>query len=104
MSASLSTAGTNGAVATAAATPATATAAPRAITGADRFRAALAHRELDRIPIHDSPWAATIDRWKSEGYPHHVPADEYFGYELCGFGADLSPRFPVRVLSRNAEY
>ncbi|MBI3971127.1 MAG: hypothetical protein HY332_07535 [Chloroflexi bacterium] len=74
------------------------------MTGAERFRAALAHREPDHVPIHDSPWGATVDRWKAEGYPHHVPVDEYFGYELCGFGCDLTPRFPVRVLERTDEY
>jgi uroporphyrinogen decarboxylase len=74
------------------------------MTGAQRFRAALAHREPDRVPIHDSPWGATVDRWKSEGYPHHVPVNEFFDYELCGFGCDLSPRFPVRTLERNDEY
>lgn len=74
------------------------------MTGAERFRAALVHREPDQVPIHDSPWAATVERWKAEGYPPHVPVSEYFGYELCGFGVDLSLRFPVRVLERNEEY
>ena len=74
------------------------------MTGAERFRLALAHREPDRIPIHDSPWAATIDRWHDEGMPHHVSAAEHFGYELWGYGPDLTPRFPVRVLGRTDEY
>jgi uroporphyrinogen decarboxylase len=36
--------------------------------------------------------------------PSEIPIDEYFGFELCGFGADLSPRFPVRVLSRDDQW
>jgi hypothetical protein len=90
------------------ATDTTTPTAPRAagspLTGAERFKLALAHREPDRIPIHDSPWAATVDRWKGEGFPHHVSPAEHFGFELCGFGVDLSPRFPVRVLERTDEY
>lgn len=81
-----------------------ASAQPGGMTGAQRFKLALAHREPDRIPIHDSPWAATVDRWQDEGLPHHVPVAEYFGYELWGSGCDLSPRFPVRVLERTDEY
>jgi uroporphyrinogen decarboxylase len=29
---------------------------------------------------------------------------EYFGYELQGFGVDLTPRFPVKTLNKNNEY
>jgi len=74
------------------------------MVGAERCRAALAHREPDRVPIHDSPWAATVDRWHREGLSPAVPVDERFGYELWGFGVDVSPRFPVRVVERNEEY
>ena len=73
-------------------------------TGAERFKAALAHREPDHIPIHDSPWGATIDRWHHEGLSTAIPVAEHFGYELCGFGVDLSPRFPIRIVERNDEY
>ncbi len=65
---------------------------------------ALQHREADRIPIHDSPWQATIDRWRSEGLPSGVSPSDYFGYEIAGFGADTSPRFPVEILHQNDEY
>jgi len=74
------------------------------MTGAERFKAALAHREPDHIPIHDSPWGATVDRWHREGLPTAVPVAEHFGYELSSFGVDLSPRFPVRIVERTAEY
>jgi uroporphyrinogen decarboxylase len=70
----------------------------------ERFRLALQHKEADRIPIHDSPWQATVDRWRSEGLPSGVSPADYFGYELAGFGADTSPRFPVEVLYEDEEY
>ncbi len=70
----------------------------------ERFRLALSHREADRIPIHDSPWSATVDRWRGEGLPSGISVADYFGYELAGFGADTSPQFPVEVLQEDEEY
>lgn len=69
-----------------------------------RMRMALKHQEADRIPIHDNPWRATLSRWHQEGLPEEIPVEEHFGYELRSFGADLSPRFPIRVLERNQTY
>jgi uroporphyrinogen decarboxylase len=70
----------------------------------DRIKLILQHREADRIPIHDSPWAATVDRWRSEGLPSGISASDYFGYEIAIFSADTSPRFPTEVLYENEEY
>jgi len=70
----------------------------------DRVKLVLQHREPDRVPIHDSPWQATIDRWRTEGLPSGVSPADYFGYELAGYGADTSPQFPVEVLSEDDEY
>ncbi|MCD6510669.1 MAG: hypothetical protein J7L11_09835 [Thermoprotei archaeon] len=72
----------------------------------DRIIYALEHKEdrLDRIPIHDSPWAATVDRWRREGLPSGVSPADYFGYEIAIFGADTSPQFPVEVLYEDNEY
>jgi uroporphyrinogen decarboxylase len=77
---------------------------PAPLTPCERFRLALAHKEGDRIPIHDSPWAATVTRWRREGLPDGVSPADYFGYELCSFGADTTPQYPVRVLERTPEY
>ena len=74
------------------------------LTRRERVRLALAHKEADCIPIHDSPWGATITRWHNEGLPEGVSPDEYFGFAFRGFGADLSPQYPVRVLERTSEY
>lgn len=74
------------------------------MTSRERVRTALAHKEADRIPISDSPWGATINRWRLEGMPAEIPVDEYFGYEFAGFGADLSPRFPVKIVQKDETY
>jgi len=70
----------------------------------ERVKSALQHLEPDRVPVHDSPWQATIDRWRSEGLPSGVSPADYFGYELVSFSADTSPQFRVEVLSEDDEY
>lgn len=63
------------------------------------------HREADRIPIIDGPWAATIERWRSEGMPENVDWVDYFGLDhVAGIGVDISPRYPVKVLEETEEY
>jgi len=64
----------------------------------------LEHKEADRIPISDSPWRATISRWRREGLPEEIPVEEYFGYEMVGMGFDSTPRFPVEVLEKTESY
>ena len=70
----------------------------------ERVLAALNFEEADRIPIHDSPWAATVERWRKEGLPVEINPAEYFDYEIVSFGADTSPRFPIEVVEETEEY
>jgi len=74
------------------------------MTSRERVLAALNHEEADRVPIHDSPWLATIERWRGEGLPTDISPAEYFDYEIVCFGADTSPRFPVEVVEETEEY
>lgn len=71
------------------------------ISSRERVQAALSFHEADRIAIHDSLWPATFARWRSEGLPEGVSPAEHFGYEIVGFAADTSPRFPIRVLDED---
>lgn len=75
-----------------------------AMTPKERIRLVLDHKEPDRVPVHDSPWAATVTRWLREGLPDGISPSDYFGYELRAFGTDTTPQFPVRVLEKSAEY
>ncbi len=70
----------------------------------ERIATALSFREPDRVPIVDSPWAATVDRWYEEGLPKDQTTSEYFGFEMVNFGADTTPMFPIRVLEETDEY
>ncbi|MDA0746389.1 MAG: hypothetical protein O2954_07710 [bacterium] len=74
------------------------------MTSRERVKMALSRKQTDRIPVHDTIWRATLSRWHREGLSEEIPAAEYFGFEMCGFGADLSPRFPLRVLEKNETF
>ncbi|MCX7706047.1 MAG: hypothetical protein N2115_07335 [bacterium] len=74
------------------------------MTSRERVLLALNHKEPDRIPMHDAPWAATIKRWKTEGLPEDMDVVEYFGWDFAFFGADCTPRFPVRTLEKNEKF
>ncbi|MCX7590639.1 MAG: hypothetical protein N2255_03320 [Kiritimatiellae bacterium] len=76
----------------------------REMTSQERVRTAIARQEPDRVPIRDSPWTATVRRWQREGLPDNKSCDEFFGYDLRCLYADLTPRFPVKVLAEDEEY
>jgi uroporphyrinogen decarboxylase len=64
-----------------------------------------AHQEADRIPITDSPWHATIERWHREGMPQDTSYREYFGLDhMVGVGVDNSPRYPTSVIEETDDY
>ncbi len=75
------------------------------LTSKERFQRMYEHRDADRIPIIDDPWAATIERWRREGMPEEVSFVDYFGLDhLASFGVDNSPRYEVRVLEETEEH
>lgn len=75
------------------------------MTSRERILAVVNHEEPDRIPLHDSPWASTIERWHQEGLPEDTSVAEYFGFDRwVGIGADMSPRYPERVIEETDEY
>ena len=73
------------------------------MTSRERMLMALLHKEADRIPVQDSLWGTTIERWRNEGMPE-VSQTEFFGWDMYGFGADDSLQFPYEVLEETAEY
>lgn len=74
------------------------------MTSSERIKRALSHKEPDRVPIQDSPWGSTVERWKKEGLPVGVSPDDYFGFEMTSVGFDSSPRFPVKTLKKTERY
>ena len=75
------------------------------MTSRERFRRMYEHREADRVPIIDGPWAGTISRWKREGMPADADWRDFFGVDKVEcVGADISPRFETRVIEETDRY
>jgi len=77
----------------------------RQMTSYERFRCMYEHREADRVPIIDSPWGATIERWRREGMPQDADWVDFFGADRTAtIHVDNSPRYPVRTVEETDEY
>ena len=75
------------------------------MTSRERFTRMYEHREADRIPIIDSPWGATIERWQKEGMPKDADYVEYFGLDrVARIGVDNSPQYETKTLEETDEY
>ena len=75
------------------------------MTSHERFSRMYAHQEADRVPIIDSPWGATIERWQNEGLPKDVSYVDYFDLDqVAHIGVDNSPRYPVRIVEETEDY
>ena len=51
------------------------------MTSKERFLRMFQHKEADRIPMIDSPWGSTIERWRREGLPEKTDPAAFFGHE-----------------------
>ncbi len=75
------------------------------MTSRERFTRIYEHKEADRIPIIDSPWSSTIQRWHKEGMPHDTGFAEYFDLDkTAGIFVDVSPRYEVKTIEETDEY
>lgn len=75
------------------------------LTTHERMARMYAHRDADQVPIIESPWGSTIERWQSEGMPKDVDWVDYFHLDPApSIFVDNSPQYPVQVLERTDEY
>lgn len=75
------------------------------LTTHERMARMYAHREADRVPIVESPWGSTVERWRREGMPEGVDWVDFFGLDpMPTIFCDNSPRYPVQTLERTDEY
>ena len=58
----------------------------------------------DQVPIHDSYWGSTVERWHREGLPKNVSPDNYFGTEMLRIGGDYSLQFPGKLIEETNRY
>ncbi len=75
------------------------------LTTHERMRRMYAHQEADRVPVTDSPWDATIERWQREGMPAGASYVDFFALDkIAHIGVDNSPRYPTRIVEETDEY
>ena len=75
------------------------------MTSKERFKRMFEHKEADRIPIIDEPWAGTVSRWKREGMPHDADWRDYFGVDkMERISINNSPLFPKKRLEETDRY
>lgn len=75
------------------------------MTSHERFSRMYEHREADRVPIIDEPWAATLERWRREGLPEDTDWTDFFGVDKTALIAvDNSPRYECKVLEETDDY
>ncbi len=70
----------------------------------ERVRLASNHKEPDRVPIHDSLWESTIERWRNEGLSADAKVEDYFGYDMKIFFPDITLQFTYKILDETDEF
>jgi uroporphyrinogen decarboxylase len=69
------------------------------LTSRERVARVLAGEIPDRVPMFDSYWTTTVERWRREGLPAGISPDAYFGTDdITRIGGDYTMQFPERVL------
>ena len=75
------------------------------MTSKERFLRMYQHKEADRVPIIDSPWAGTFRRWHAEGLPTNIDWVDYFDLDrTAGIGCDNSPRYESKIIEDGKDY
>jgi uroporphyrinogen decarboxylase len=74
------------------------------MTSRERWHLAITHQEADRIPIADTLWPTTVERWRREGLPADADLRGYFGYEWAHQGVDLSFQLRAETLEETERY
>jgi len=74
------------------------------MTSRERVGRCLRHERPDRVPIFECFWDATIDRWRGEGLPPDISAEDYFGLEIELMEVDNTFGFPPEIVERTGEY
>ena len=75
------------------------------MTSRERIIRTYKRQETDKMPMVDSAWRGTINRWHKEGLPENVFWEDYFGFDKkVNVGVDNSPRFEQKVLEETDRY
>lgn len=76
-----------------------------ALSSRERILRMFEHREADRIPIIDNPWAGTVARWEKEGMPEGEDWRDYLKVDKTELiHVDISPRYEEKILEKTDRY
>jgi hypothetical protein len=81
-------------------------------TGREAIDNLLRRRRADHVPLYDSPWGDTLQKWVGQGMPTNpqgqaVDPVEHFGFDMAGCGGwfDWSPKRGVNeTVEETAEW
>lgn len=74
------------------------------MTTHERISRMYEHQDADRVPLFETAWGPTVDRWRREGLGD-ANYYEYFGLDrVMRFRVDNSPRFPSTVLEESDDH
>jgi len=75
------------------------------MTTEERIRRMYEHKEADRVPVIDDPWAGTLRRWRAEGMPVSADWRDYLGIDkTVSIGVDITPQYEERVIEETDRY
>ena len=75
------------------------------MTSRERISRMFEHREADRVPITDGPWAGTLARWKKEGMPDNTDWRDYLQVDkIERIRVDISPQYEVKIIEESPDY
>jgi uroporphyrinogen decarboxylase len=75
------------------------------LSSCDRFKRMYEHRDADRVPITDSPWPATIERWQHQGMPEDSDWVDFFGVDrTADISVDNSPQYEQTTVEETDQY
>ncbi|MBI3911686.1 MAG: hypothetical protein HY320_12245 [Armatimonadetes bacterium] len=71
------------------------------MTPQERIAIVLSGGVPDRVPIHDTYWETTVQRWWREGLPYGVSPHDYFQTEIVCITGDYTLQLPERLVEEN---
>ena len=75
------------------------------MTSRERIKALLTEGRADRVGMHESPWAETMERWHSEGLPEGTSVIDYFDMDFAYVGGfDVTFRLPAETIEDTDDY